>query len=209
MTSVLEGGGWSAPRRGCFTPGKDPRLIVQEAGWAPGPVWTGAKNLAPIEIQSPDHTASCYTDWAIPVPRTVFYGFNLWGVLHLFLVLWLFCKFSAAVFLLLPVDLICSQGCSLKVKCFCDTQWQRIAWSTGYTRLGAFYLKAEAQLSCETCFLFNISDDGQFCHQVINEANRMHTWSVRRLTILYLIITYMFWPFLGHLEEENTYKRCM
>jgi hypothetical protein len=30
-----------------FIPGKDPVPIVQEAGWAPGPVWTGAENLAP------------------------------------------------------------------------------------------------------------------------------------------------------------------
>jgi len=29
-----------------FTPGKDPVPILQEAGWAPGPVWTGAKKLA-------------------------------------------------------------------------------------------------------------------------------------------------------------------
>jgi hypothetical protein len=28
-------------------PGKDPVPIVQEAGWAPGPVWTGVENLAP------------------------------------------------------------------------------------------------------------------------------------------------------------------
>jgi hypothetical protein len=28
-------------------PGKEPVTIVQEAGWAPGPVWTGAENLAP------------------------------------------------------------------------------------------------------------------------------------------------------------------
>jgi len=28
------------------TPGKDPVPIVQEAGWASGPVWTGAENLA-------------------------------------------------------------------------------------------------------------------------------------------------------------------
>ena len=27
-----------------FTPGKDPVPIVQEAGWAPGPVWTGEKS---------------------------------------------------------------------------------------------------------------------------------------------------------------------
>ena len=33
-----------------FTPGKDPVPIVQEAGWAPGPVWTNAENLAPPEF---------------------------------------------------------------------------------------------------------------------------------------------------------------
>jgi hypothetical protein len=40
-------GGWSAPRPGRFTPGKDPVPIVQEPGWASGQVWTCAKNLAP------------------------------------------------------------------------------------------------------------------------------------------------------------------
>jgi len=27
-----------------FTPGKDPVAILQESGWAPGPVWTGGKS---------------------------------------------------------------------------------------------------------------------------------------------------------------------
>jgi len=40
-----------------FTPGKDLVSIVQEAGWAPGPVWTGAENLAPTGMRSPDHPA--------------------------------------------------------------------------------------------------------------------------------------------------------
>jgi len=37
-----------------FTPRKDPVPIVLEAGWGPGPVWTGAENLAPTGIRSPD-----------------------------------------------------------------------------------------------------------------------------------------------------------
>jgi hypothetical protein len=37
-----------------FTPGKDPASIVQETGWAPGPVLTGAENLASTGIRSPD-----------------------------------------------------------------------------------------------------------------------------------------------------------
>jgi hypothetical protein len=40
-----------------FTPGKDPVAIIQEAGWAPGPVWTDAEILAPTGIRSPDRPA--------------------------------------------------------------------------------------------------------------------------------------------------------
>jgi len=40
-----------------FTPGKDPVPIVQEAGWASGPVWKGAENLVPTGIRSPDRPA--------------------------------------------------------------------------------------------------------------------------------------------------------
>jgi hypothetical protein len=32
LTSVLDGGGWSTPHSGHFTPGNDPVPIVQEAG---------------------------------------------------------------------------------------------------------------------------------------------------------------------------------
>jgi hypothetical protein len=39
------------------TTGKDPVPILQEAGWATGPVWTGAENLAPTGIRSPDRPA--------------------------------------------------------------------------------------------------------------------------------------------------------
>jgi hypothetical protein len=38
---------------------------VQEAGWAPGPVWTCAKNLAPgFDPRTVQPVASRYTDWA-------------------------------------------------------------------------------------------------------------------------------------------------
>ena len=51
--------GWgdSVMSRPLFTPGKEPVPIVQEAGWAPGPVWTGAENLAPTGIRTPDPPA--------------------------------------------------------------------------------------------------------------------------------------------------------
>ena len=37
--------------------GKDPVPVVYEIGWAPEPVWTGAENLAPTRIPSPDRPA--------------------------------------------------------------------------------------------------------------------------------------------------------
>ena len=61
MTTALEGGGGvSITPRPLFTPGKDLISIVQEAGWAPGPVWTGEENLAATGIRSP--VASRHTD---------------------------------------------------------------------------------------------------------------------------------------------------
>jgi hypothetical protein len=52
LTSALDGGGWSMPRPSRFTPGKDPVHFVYEAGWTPGPVRTGAENLALTWIRS-------------------------------------------------------------------------------------------------------------------------------------------------------------
>ena len=36
---------------------RDPAPIAQEAGWAPGPVWVGAENIAATGIRSPDRPA--------------------------------------------------------------------------------------------------------------------------------------------------------
>ena len=48
----------SASRPGCsLPPGKDPVPIVQKAGCAPGPIWTGAENFSPTGIRSPDRPA--------------------------------------------------------------------------------------------------------------------------------------------------------
>ena len=52
-----------------FTPGKDPVSIVQEAGWAPEPVWTGAENLAPTEIRSPDRPGRSQSLYRLRYPR--------------------------------------------------------------------------------------------------------------------------------------------
>jgi len=60
------GWGISVTIRPLFTPRKHPVRIVQEAEWAPGPVWTDAGNLAPpgFDPQTVQPVASRYTDYA-------------------------------------------------------------------------------------------------------------------------------------------------
>jgi hypothetical protein len=47
LTSALHGAGWSTPRAGHYTSGKEPVPTELEAGWAPGPAWTGTENSIP------------------------------------------------------------------------------------------------------------------------------------------------------------------
>ena len=50
LEGALDGVGGQRHAPAALYPRKDPVRIVQEAGWAPGPVWTGAENLAPTGI---------------------------------------------------------------------------------------------------------------------------------------------------------------
>jgi hypothetical protein len=65
--------GASVTPRPLFTPGKDQAPIVQEAGWATGPVWTGVENLAPsgFDSRTVQSVASRYIDWVISARSTV------------------------------------------------------------------------------------------------------------------------------------------
>ena len=53
LTSALDGDGWLTSHLARFNPGKETRYPA----WAPGPVWTGAENLASTSIRSPDRPA--------------------------------------------------------------------------------------------------------------------------------------------------------
>jgi hypothetical protein len=73
LTSVLEGGEWSASRPGgALPPGKEPPVpTVQEAGRAPEPVWTQGlkeKSSASVGDRKPavQYVVSHYTEWATP-----------------------------------------------------------------------------------------------------------------------------------------------
>ena len=67
------GWGVSVTPRALFTPGKDPVIFVQEACWAPGPVRTGAKNLAPIGIRSMDLPARSQSLYRLRYPAYIWF----------------------------------------------------------------------------------------------------------------------------------------
>jgi len=53
LTSALDGVSGQRHAPAALPSRKDPVPAVQEAGWAPGPVWTGAQNLDPTGIRYP------------------------------------------------------------------------------------------------------------------------------------------------------------
>jgi hypothetical protein len=60
----------SSTPRPHFTPGKDPVPIVQEAGWAPGPVWTGGTSRPHRDlIQDRPARSSVAIPTELPGPR--------------------------------------------------------------------------------------------------------------------------------------------
>jgi len=49
-------------------PGKDPVPILQEVGWALGPVWTGAENFASTGVPSLDRPARSQSLYRLSYP---------------------------------------------------------------------------------------------------------------------------------------------
>ena len=64
--------GWvvSTTPRPHFTPSKDPVHILQEAGWAPGPVWMGGKSR-PHRDSIPDRPARSQSLYRLSYPAYV------------------------------------------------------------------------------------------------------------------------------------------
>jgi hypothetical protein len=60
--------GISVTPRPLFTSREDPVPIVQEAGWAPGLVWTGAENLDLTGVRYPDRPARSQSLYRLRYP---------------------------------------------------------------------------------------------------------------------------------------------
>ena len=61
-------GGWLRNAPAALTPEREPMPIIQEAGRSLGPLWMGAKNLAPpgFDPGTVQPIARRHTDYAIP-----------------------------------------------------------------------------------------------------------------------------------------------
>ena len=60
----------SSTPRPHFTPGKDPVSILQEARWAPGPVWTGGKSR-PHRDSIPDRPSPSQSLYQLSYPAHI------------------------------------------------------------------------------------------------------------------------------------------
>ena len=85
--------GWvvSSTPRPHFTPGKDPVPILQEAGWAPGPVWTGGKSR-PHRDSIPDRPARSQSLYRLSYRAQVYceegtkFFIYYWGACHVYII---------------------------------------------------------------------------------------------------------------------------
>ena len=87
----------SSTPRPHFTPGKDPVPIVQEAAWAPGPVWTGGKSH-PHRDSIPDCSAHSQSLYRLSyrahlvgvIVSRIYKGIGMW-IAFLFILLFVAC----------------------------------------------------------------------------------------------------------------------
>ena len=67
MTAALEGVSGQQHAPAALYPWKDPVPILQEAGWTPGPVWTGGK-YRPYMDSIPDRPARSQSLYRLSYP---------------------------------------------------------------------------------------------------------------------------------------------
>ena len=104
----------SSTPRPYFTPGKDPVPILQEAGWAPGPVWRGGKSRRHRD-SIPDRPARSQSLYTLSYPahisiyiRNLQYTFKITALclctqVHILERLWLALSLSPSLSLSHPV----------------------------------------------------------------------------------------------------------
>jgi hypothetical protein len=94
----------SSTLRPHFTTGKDPVPILQEAGWAPGPVWTGGKSR-PHRDSIPDRQARRQSLYRLSYPAHTLYIYVCMYVLcmsiyiYIYIYIYIVNKYNYRIFL--------------------------------------------------------------------------------------------------------------
>ena len=130
MAETLEGG-WvfSSTPRPHFTPAKDPVPILQEAEWAPGPVWKGGKSR-PHRDSIPDRPARSQSLYRLSYPAHIW----LWYI-YIYIYMYVYiCIYIYKILKNLPVlstvkiyttfNTLVSGWCALPVKK--KNRWQHL-----------------------------------------------------------------------------------
>jgi hypothetical protein len=81
-----------------FTPRRDQVPIVQEAGWVPVPVWTGAGNLAATGSRSPDYLAHKQSLYRLRYPVQLYINTGMCASLSIQTRVFKKCKFGSHLF---------------------------------------------------------------------------------------------------------------
>ena len=79
----------SSTPRPYFTSGKNPAHILQEAGWAPGPVWTGGKSR-PHRDSIPDPPAHSQSLYRLSFPAHILYIYIYIYILYIYIYIYIY-----------------------------------------------------------------------------------------------------------------------
>jgi hypothetical protein len=94
VTSALDGGGWSTPWPGRFTPGKTRYPLYRRLDWSQGRSERMGKNLTPPPpgIRSPDRPAHSQSLYRLSYPDPHYHGITATKSLYMHSILRLRCK---------------------------------------------------------------------------------------------------------------------
>jgi len=124
----------SSTPRPHFTPGKDPVPILREAGWAPGPVWTGGKSR-PQRDSIPDRPTR--SSVAVPTELPGPLSFSLCSSIN---------TYKCSIFWSSDISM---KACSSKVHVFQMQPSLHLWWWSLFV--------ADVKQNCSYCFLLHIT----------------------------------------------------
>ena len=141
----------SSTPRPHFTPGKDPVPILQEAGWAPGPVWTGGKSR-PHRDSIPDR----------PVRSQLLYRLSYQAHIYIYIYIYVYVYVCVCIYVYIYIYIyiytdICTTELinlliSFRLQCI-----QNVRFHIPFTILGRLFLRKLEALLLKTSLLLNIT----------------------------------------------------